>query len=71
MEIDGDDARNLIRQAEFLESKIEHLFQTWDETLSRMSPPQCKDLVEELRDTAMNHRGNLEKIMRQHRTKNY
>jgi len=71
IEVDGDAAHNTVRQAELLESRLEHLLATWSETVRLMSPVQTRDLIESLRDAAIEHRLTVQEIMRRCRTKNY
>lgn len=70
-EVDGDAAYTAIRQAEMLESRLEHLVATWGDTVRIMSPAQTKDLIEGLRDAALEHRLALQDIMKRCRTKKY
>lgn len=68
IEVDIDAARNVVRQAEMLESRLEHLLITWKETARRMSPTQAQDLIEGLRNAALEHRLALQEIARRYRT---
>lgn len=71
IEVDDDAAHNTVRQAELLESRLEHLLATWSETVRLMSPVQTRDLIESLRDAAIEHRLTVQEIMRRCRIKNY
>ena len=70
IEMDGDIAHKLTRQAEILESRLEQLLLTWEETVHEMSGPQCTDILESLRDAALQHRLDLQKDIRLSHTKN-
>lgn len=66
---DADTTQSLVRQAEILESRLDHLLATWDQTLCQLSRPQSKDLIESLRDAALDHRMSMQQAMRLRQTK--
>ncbi|MGS1116895.1 hypothetical protein [Castellaniella sp. UC4442_H9] len=64
IEMDGDVAHKLRRQAEILESRLELLLLSWEEIVREMSGSQCTDIIESLRDAALQHRLDLQNGIR-------